>query len=44
MVNYRGKKILVFLGFKYYGNLLSYCSNVQSFQGKFNVINIPMVI
>jgi hypothetical protein len=44
MVNYRGKKTLLFLGLKYRGNLLSYCSNLPSFQGKFNVINIPMVI
>jgi hypothetical protein len=39
MVNYRGKKTLKFLGLKYNGNLLSYCSNLPSFQGKFNVIN-----
>jgi hypothetical protein len=44
MVNYRGKKTLLFLGLKYCSNLLSYCSNLLSFQGKFNVINIPMVI
>ncbi len=28
----------------YCSNLLSYCSNLPPFQGKFNVINIPMVI
>ncbi len=44
MVNYSGKKTLLFLGLKYHGNLLSYCSNLPSFQGKFDIINIPMVI
>jgi hypothetical protein len=44
MVNYRGKKTLLFLGLKYHANLLSYCSYLPSFQGKFNDINIPMVI
>ncbi len=44
MVNYRIKKPLLFLGLKYRGNLLSYCSYLLLFQGKFNVINIPMVI
>jgi len=28
MVNYHGKKTLLFLGLKYCGNLLSYCSNL----------------
>ncbi len=37
-------KTLLFLGLKYRGNLLSYCSNLPQFQGKLNVINIPMVI
>ncbi len=37
-------KTLLYLGLKYHGNLLSYCSNLPSFQAKFNVINIPMVI
>ncbi len=37
-------KTLLFLGLKYCGNLLSYCSYLLSLQGKFNVINIPMVI
>ncbi len=45
---YHGKipqyKTLLFLGLKYHGNLLSYCSYLLSFQGKFNVINVPMVI
>jgi hypothetical protein len=44
MVNYHGKKTLLFLGLKYSGNFLSYCSNLQSFQGKLDVIKIPMVI
>ncbi len=46
MVNYRGKNTyyLIFLKLKYRSNLLSYCSNLLSFQGKFNVINIPVVI
>ncbi len=44
MVNYRGKKTLLFLGLKYCSNILSYCCNLPSFQGKFNVINIPIVI
>jgi hypothetical protein len=44
MVNYQGKKTLLFLGLRYLGNLLSYCSNLPSFEGKFNVINIPVVI
>ncbi len=44
MVNYHGKKTLLFLGLKYRSNTLSYCSNLQSFQGKFDVINIPMGI
>jgi hypothetical protein len=44
MVNYLGKKTLLFLGLKYRSNLLSYCRNLPSFQGKFDVINIPMVI
>jgi hypothetical protein len=44
MVNYRGKKTLLFLGLKYHGNLLSYCSSLTSFQGKFDVINITKVI
>ena len=44
MVNYHGKKTLLFPGLKYRSNLLSYCSNLPSFQGKFDVINIPMVI
>ncbi len=44
MVNYRSKKTLLFLGLKYHRNLLSYCSNLPPFQGKFNVIYIPMVI
>jgi hypothetical protein len=44
MVNYRGKKALLFLGLKYRGNLLSNCNNLPSFQAKFNAINIPMVI
>jgi hypothetical protein len=44
MVNYHGKKTLLLLGLKYCGNLPSYCSNLPSFQGKFDVINIPMVI
>jgi hypothetical protein len=35
---------LPILGLKYCGNLLSYYSTLLSFQGKFNVINIPMVI
>ncbi len=47
-VIYHGKlpwqKTLLFLGLKYNGNLLSYCSYLPSFQGKYNVINIPMVI
>jgi hypothetical protein len=43
MVNYHSKKP-IFLGFKYRGNLLPNCSNLPSFQGKFDVINIPMVI
>ncbi len=43
MVNYHRKKPL-FLGLKYCSNLLSYCSYLLSFQGKFNVINIPLVI
>jgi hypothetical protein len=43
MVNYSGKK-LTFRGFKYRGNLLAYCSNSLSFQGKFNLVIIPMVI
>jgi hypothetical protein len=42
--NYCGKKTLLFLWLKYSHNLLSYCSNLLSFQGKFYVINIPMVI
>jgi hypothetical protein len=37
-------KTLLFLGLKYRGNLLSYCSYLPLFQGKFNVINIHMVI
>jgi hypothetical protein len=37
-------KNLLFLRLKYFNNLLSYCSYVLSFQGKFNVIKIPMVI
>jgi hypothetical protein len=37
-------KKLLFLRLKYCGNLLSYCSYLPSFQGKFNAINIPMVI
>jgi hypothetical protein len=44
MVKYGGKKTLLFLGLKYSNNLLSYYSNLQSFQGKFNVINIPIGI
>ncbi len=44
IVNYCGKKTLLFQGLKYHGNLLSYCSNVLSSQGKFDVINIPMII
>jgi hypothetical protein len=44
MVNYHGKKTLLFQGLKYHGNILSYCSNLPSFQGKFEVIKIPMVI
>jgi hypothetical protein len=44
MENYCGKKTLLFLRLKYHSNLLSYCSNLPSFQGKFDVINIPMVI
>ncbi len=43
-VIYCGKKTLLFLGLKYSSNLLSYCRNLPSFQGKFNVINIPKVI
>ncbi len=43
MVNYCGKTLL-FLGLKNRVNLLSYCSNLPSFQGKFSVINIDMVI
>jgi hypothetical protein len=47
-VVYHGKllqyKTLLFLGLKYHGNLLSYCSYLLSFQGKLSVINIPMVI
>jgi len=31
MVNYSGKKTLLFLGLEYHGNLLSYCSNLLSF-------------
>jgi hypothetical protein len=37
-------KSLLFLGLKYHSNLLPYCSNLPSFQGKFNVVNILMVI
>ncbi len=44
MVNYHSKKRLLFLGIKYCSNLLSYCSKLLSFQGKFDVINIPMAI
>ncbi len=44
MVNYWRKKTLLFLGFKYGSNLLSHCINLLSFQGKFDVINIPMAI
>jgi hypothetical protein len=44
MVNYRDKKTVLFMGLKYHGNLLSYCNNLPLFQGKFNVINIPMII
>jgi hypothetical protein len=40
MANYSGKKTLLFLGLKYCGNLLSYCSYLPSFQGKFNG-NLP---
>ncbi len=43
-INYRGKKTLLFLGLKYRGNLLSHCSYLLSFQGKFNVVKIPLVI
>jgi hypothetical protein len=35
---------LTILGLKYYGNLLSNCSNVLPFQGKFNVLKITTVI
>jgi hypothetical protein len=44
MVNYSGKKTLLFLGLKYCGNLLSYCSNFDLNLGRFDVINIPVVI
>jgi hypothetical protein len=44
VVNYYSKKILLFLRLKYSANLLSYCSYLPSFRGKFNVIKIPMVI
>jgi hypothetical protein len=44
MVNYCGKKTLSFLGLNYRRNLLSYCTKLPSFQGKFDVINMPMVI
>ncbi len=44
MLNYHSKKTLLFLGLKYHSNLLSYCSKLPPFQGKFNVINIHMVI
>jgi hypothetical protein len=37
-------KNLLFLGLKYRGNLFTYCSNLPSFQSKFNVIHIPIVI
>ncbi len=40
MVNYFSKAIYFFLGFKYRGNLLSKCSNLLSFQGKFNAIKL----
>ncbi len=43
MVNYDVKKTLLFIGLKYHSNLLSYCSNLPSFQVEFDVINIPMV-
>ncbi len=43
MINYHSKKP-TFLRLKCHSNLLSYCCNLPSFQGKFNVINIPMVI
>jgi hypothetical protein len=44
MVNYRSKKNPIISRLKYFGNLLSYCSYLLSFQGIFDVINIPMVI
>ncbi len=34
----------LFLGFKYRRNLLPFCSKLLSFQGKFNFINIAVVI